>query len=62
MDELIPLIVSKDVTLEYKCWCYAHKQRCHRGPGRISTDPSILNLLLLGSPCVDPRLNLESTC
>lgn len=61
MDELIPLIISKDVELDYTCWCYAHKRRCHRGLVRKSTDPSILNLLILGSPCVDPKLHLEST-
>ena len=56
MDELIPLIVTNDFKLERETWCYTHKKKCRRGTDCKSTDSDILNLLLLGSPCVVPRM------
>ena len=57
MDELIPFIVNSDVKLHESTWCYAHKRFCRRGPEK-SNNPDVLNLLLLGSPCVVLRFNL----
>ena len=57
MDELVPLIVNKEVKLHESTWCYTHKKLCKRGPEK-SNNPDVLNLLLLGSPCVVSRFNL----
>ena len=61
MDELIPLIVCNDRKLERETWCYTHKKMCRRGTDSKSTDANsdILNLLLLGSPCVVPRMKSD---
>ena len=59
MDELIPLIVNKDVQLEEYCWCYTHQKQRRRGP-KPDAARAILNLLLLGSPCVVPSLGLAT--
>ena len=53
MDELIPMIFDKKVKLKQHSWCYTHERECRRGVDACN-NPDILNMLLLGSPCVEP--------
>lgn len=58
LEELIPLIVNDDVTLNRVNWCYTHQKNCMRGPVLPSNSNDELNTALMGSPCTVARWNL----